>query len=170
MFIDAEENLFLPVKNSHVVLKYDPKGNLLMTLGEWDTPSDTGWSGRYSDVVARAAGPFNKSQRCRDFPVGGFVHFRWLWQRPRASLHRRRRTDRVLGAAGQDRAGRVSCSPRRLGAYRRAGFSWPIAKNNRIQIFDAGGNYLEQWLGLARPCDIYIDADEAIMFPNWTAL
>jgi len=31
MYIDAEENLYMPLKNSHAVLKYDPKGNLLMT-------------------------------------------------------------------------------------------------------------------------------------------
>ena len=43
-------------------------------------------------------------------------------------------------------------------------------ENNRIQIFDDGGNFLEQWLGLARPCDIYIDADEALYVPDWTAL
>ena len=30
MFIDGEDNLYMPVKNSHVVLKYRPDGNLLM--------------------------------------------------------------------------------------------------------------------------------------------
>ena len=60
MYIDADNNLYMPVKNSHVVLKYDPQGNLLMTLGSWDTPSDTGWSGNYEDVVQRAAGPFHR--------------------------------------------------------------------------------------------------------------
>ncbi len=59
MFIDSEDNLYMPVKNSHVVLKYTSDGSLLMTLGTWDQPSDTGWSGNYLDTVARAAGPFN---------------------------------------------------------------------------------------------------------------
>ena len=45
MFIDGDENIYLPVINSHVVLKYSSDGNLLMTLGTWDQPSDTGWSG-----------------------------------------------------------------------------------------------------------------------------
>ena len=60
MFIDGEDNLYMPVKNSHVVLKYNSQGNLLMTLGAWDQPSDTGWSGNYSDPAQRAAGPFNR--------------------------------------------------------------------------------------------------------------
>lgn len=32
MFIDAYEHLFMPPKNSHVVLKYNLAGELLMTL------------------------------------------------------------------------------------------------------------------------------------------
>ena len=59
MFIDERENLYLPVMNSHVVLKYSSTGNLLMTLGTWDKPSETGWSGRYMDPVKQAAGPFH---------------------------------------------------------------------------------------------------------------
>ena len=59
-YIDLEDNLYLPVKNSHVVLKYTSQGNLLMTLGNWNQPSDTGWSGDFSDPVQRAAGPFHR--------------------------------------------------------------------------------------------------------------
>ena len=60
MYIDSSDNIYLPVKNSHVVLKYTSQGNLLMTLGKWDQPSDTGWSGNYADPVERAAGPFHR--------------------------------------------------------------------------------------------------------------
>ena len=60
MFIDAQDNLYMPVKNNHVVLKYSKNGDLLMTLGARDQPSDTGWSGNYSDPAVRAAGPFNR--------------------------------------------------------------------------------------------------------------
>ena len=70
MFIDDDENLYLPVKNSHVVLKYDPSGNLLLTMGEWDKPSDTGWSGNYSDPAVRAAGPFNRPSDIAISPDG----------------------------------------------------------------------------------------------------
>ena len=39
-------------------------------------------------------------------------------------------------------------------------------ENNRIQIFDAEGKYLDEWGGLARPCDIYIDEDEILYVPE----
>ena len=38
MFIDGDENIYLPVINSHVVLKYSSSGNLLMTLGLGTSP------------------------------------------------------------------------------------------------------------------------------------
>ena len=52
--------LYMPVKNSHVVLKYSLEGKLLMTLGAWDQPSDTGWSGETTEIVGQAAGPFHR--------------------------------------------------------------------------------------------------------------
>ena len=70
MFMDADENLYLPVINSHVVLKYSSQGNLLMTLGTWDQPSDTGWSGDYRDTVQRAAGPFHRPSDVALSPEG----------------------------------------------------------------------------------------------------
>jgi hypothetical protein len=70
MFIDERENLYLPVMNSHVVLKYSSTGNLLMTLGTWDKPSETGWSGRYQDPVKQAAGPFHRPTDVAVSPTG----------------------------------------------------------------------------------------------------
>jgi hypothetical protein len=70
MFIDQQENIYLPVMNSHVVLKYSPAGNLLMTLGTWDQPSETGWSGQYQDPVKQAAGPFHRPTDVAMSPSG----------------------------------------------------------------------------------------------------
>ena len=39
-------------------------------------------------------------------------------------------------------------------------------ENNRIQIFTADGKYLDEWTGLARPCDIYVDDDNAFYVPE----
>jgi hypothetical protein len=70
MFMDRQENIYLPVINSHVVLKYSPAGNLLMTLGTWNQPSDTGWSGNYRDPVKQAAGPFHRPSDVALSPTG----------------------------------------------------------------------------------------------------
>ena len=42
-------------------------------------------------------------------------------------------------------------------------------ENNRIQIFSPEGEFLTQWTGLARPCDIYIDSDDVVFVPELDA-
>ncbi len=165
MYIDAEENLYLPVKNSHVVLKYDSGGNLLLTLGSWDQPSDTGWSGNYQDVVQRAAGPFHRpsdvalspegalyisdgygNARVHRFTAEGSLEFSW-------------------GAPGKSAPGEFHV-PHGVWVHTDGRVFVADRENNRIQIFSPEGAFLAQWTGLARPCDIYIDADEAVFVPE----
>jgi DNA-binding beta-propeller fold protein YncE len=35
-------------------------------------------------------------------------------------------------------------------------------QNDRIQIFTPEGNFITQWTGLKRPCDIFIDANQTV--------
>jgi hypothetical protein len=42
----------------------------------------------------------------------------------------------------------------------------PDRENSRIQIFDAGGGYLDQWTGVVRPTDVFIDADDIVYIPE----
>ena len=165
MYIDDDENLYMPVKNSHVVLKYDPKGNLLMTMGEWDKPSDTGWSGRYSDVVERAAGPFNSPSDIAIHPNGDLYISDGYGN---ARVHRFTNDGKLIESWGQPgKTGQGEFHvPHGVWVHTDGRVFVADRENNRIQIFDDGGNFLEQWLGLARPCDIYIDADLAIFVPE----
>ncbi len=165
MFIDDDENLYMPVKNSHVVLKYDPTGNLLMTMGEWDKPSDTGWSGNYSDTVVRAAGPFNSPSDIAISPDGllyisdGYGN---------ARVHRFTPDGELVdswGAPGKTGPGEFHV-PHGVWVHTDGRVFVADRENNRMQIFDSQGNFLEQWTDLARPCDIYIDDDLAVYVPE----
>ena len=57
--VDATGNLYLVDQMAHVVLKYSPDEELLMTLGTRAKPSDTGYSPQDS-TVKRTAGPFHR--------------------------------------------------------------------------------------------------------------
>ena len=67
-------------------------------------------------------------------------------------------------------AGLGLCAPHKYGFPRPRFYDGRVfvadRENNRIQIFDAEGKYLEEWGGLARPCDIYIDQDNIIYVPE----
>ena len=42
-------------------------------------------------------------------------------------------------------------------------------ENNRVQIFDPNGKFLDQWTDFSRPCDIYIDQDDVLFIPELDA-
>ena len=161
MYIDAEDNLYMPVKNSHVVLKYDSHGNLLMTLGNWDQPSDTGWSGDYKDTVQRAAGPFNLPSDVALSPSGDLYISDGYGN---ARVHRFTADGSLLTSWGGP--GKLAPSefhvPHGVWVHTDGRVFVADRENNRIQIFSADGEFLSQWTDMARPCDIYIDADDVV--------
>ena len=168
MYIDADDNLYTPVKNSHVVLKYSSKGNLLMTLGTWDQPSDTGWSGNYSDTVQRAAGPFNLPSDVALSPSGDLYISDGYGN---ARVHRFSADGRLVsswGAPGKSAPGEFHV-PHGVWVHTDGRVFVADRENNRIQIFSPDGEFLSQWTDLARPCDIYIDADEVVFVPELDA-
>ncbi len=169
MFIDADENIYLPVMLSHVVLKYSSKGNLLMTLGTWDRPSDTGWSGNYRDTVQRAAGPFHRPTDVSLSPTGDLYISDGYGN---ARVHKFTADGRLQFSWG--RPGKTSPGdfhvPHGVWVHTDGRVFVADRENNRIQIFSPDGEFLNQWTGLARPCDIFIDADEVVYVPELNAL
>jgi DNA-binding beta-propeller fold protein YncE len=165
MYIDRSGNLYLPVKNSHVVLKYSRQGELLMTLGVWDQPSDTGWSGKYSDPVRRAAGPFHRPSDVALSPDGEVYISDGYGN---ARVHKFSADGRLLyswGAPGKSAPGEFHV-PHGIWVHTDGRVLVADRENNRIQIFSPDGGFLTQWTGLARPCDIYIDRDGAVFVPE----
>jgi DNA-binding beta-propeller fold protein YncE len=169
MFIDRQENLYLPVMNSHVVLKYSPSGNLLMTLGTWDQPSDTGWSGNYSDPVKQAAGPFHRPTDVAISPAGDLYISDGYGN---ARVHRFTADGELQmswGVPGKTAPGEFHV-PHGVWVHTDGRVLVADRENNRVQIFSPQGEFLTQWTDLARPCDIYIDADEAVYVPELDGL
>ena len=169
MFIDPQENIYLPVMNSHVVLKYSPSGNLLMTLGTWDQPSDTGWSGSYSDPVKQAAGPFHRPTDVAMSPSGDLYISDGYGN---ARVHRFTADGELQmswGAPGKTAPGEFHV-PHGVWVHTDGRVLVADRENNRVQIFSPQGEFLTQWTGLARPCDIYIDGDESVYVPELDGL
>ena len=168
MYIDAADNLYMPVKNSHVVLKYSSQGELLMTLGTWDQPSDSGWSGNTEDIAQRGAGPFHRpsdvalspdgslyvsdgygNSRVHKFTAGGDLLFSW-------------------GHPGKTAPGEFHV-PHGVWVHTDERVIVADRENDRIQVFTPDGDFLTEWTGFSRPCDIYIDQDEAVFIPELDA-
>ena len=168
MFIDADENIYMPVKNSHVVLKYSSSGNLLMTLGTWDQPSDTGWSGVTTDIVKQAAGPFHRPSNVALSPEGDLYISDGYGN---ASIHKFTGDGRLLfswGAPGKTGPGEFHV-PHGVWVHTDGRVFVADRENHRIQVFTPDGEFLTQWTDFSRPCDIYIDGDETVFVPELDA-
>lgn len=169
MYIDADENLYLPVINSHVVLKYSREGNLLMTLGTWDQPSDTGWSGNYRDLALRAAGPFHRPSDIAVSPAGDLYISDGYGN---ARIHKFTADGTLLlswGEPGKSAPGEFHV-PHGVWVHTDGRIFVADRENGRVQIFTPDGEYLTQWTNLARPCDIFIDADDTVYVAELDAL
>lgn len=152
----TEDAIYGVDDHAHVAIKFDKNRQPLITLGTKNQPSDTGYSADYK-TVERAAGPFNRptgvaiaksgdiyitdgygNARVHVFAPDGKLKFSW-------------------GKPGKDPGefnlphGILIDSDERVYVADRG--------NDRIQIFDLSGKYLEEWHGFIRPAAMCIGPD-----------
>ena len=104
IFISGEDHVYLPVRESHAIVKCTLDGKPLMTMGVWDAPSDTGGA-RPDGTMWKAAGPFNRCTRHRPGPQRRPVRIRRVCQQPGASVLARWSFAAFLGSPRQAWAG-----------------------------------------------------------------
>ena len=160
IFISGEDYIYLPVRDAHAVVKCTLDGRPLLTLGMWDKPSDTGGL-RPEGTVRRAAGPFNRVTDIALSPAGdlylsdGYAN---------ARVHKFSATGQYLfswGRPGKTAPGEFHI-PHGIWVHNDGRVLVADRENNRVQIFTPEGNFITQWTGLQRPCDIFVDANQTV--------
>ena len=166
--VGPDGSLYCTDDGNHTVSKFTPEGKLLLVLGNKDQPSDTGYvppSGfsEYLKSVAsiRQGGPpFNRptgvalassgeiyvsdgygNARVHKFSPDGTLLFSW-GEPGDAPVQ-----FRVPHSVWVDKRERVWVTDR---------------ENNRIQLFDTKGKFLNQWTDLIRPTGAFIDDEEIV--------
>jgi hypothetical protein len=132
----------------HQVFKFSPDGKLLMTLGEAGGAVDPGFFFQPNDVAVARNGDIFVSQghgqgqsEILKFSKDGKLIKRWG------------KTGNGTGEFDQPHALAFDSKGRLFVGDRN---------NNRIQIFDQDGNYLDQWTDFSRPSGIFIDKHDDI--------
>lgn len=161
---DQDRNIYLVDRNEHEVIKYSPQGSRLAAMGNRGTPSDTGYSlekGRmtgWKDPVERAGHPFNvpsgvRVARSGDLYVSnGYANCRVHRFAPDGTL------TQSWGVPGKGGPGEfhlvhglfIDSRDRILVCDRL---------NNRIQIFDLDGGFLDMWTDFAMTSNIHEGPD-----------
>ena len=144
IFIDSEDRVYLMDRFLHAVLKYTPEGELLMTIGTLDGPSQNGALFNHpTDVALSLSGEIYVSDgygnsRVHKFAADG-THL-LSWGVPGDGIGE----FNLPHSVWVDESDRVYVADR---------------ENHRIQIFSAGGEFIEQWSGFRQPTDFFLDAD-----------
>jgi hypothetical protein len=129
----------------HQVLKFGPDGKLLLTLGSRNAGQRTDEFNAPSAVVT--------APLIFSWPTGMWKH---------QCAHREVRQDRQVHPRGARRIGTGEIDIPHAIAMDRKGGVVGDRQNNRIQIFDQEGQFLDQWAQFSRPSGIYIDKNDNI--------
>jgi DNA-binding beta-propeller fold protein YncE len=139
--IDPEGNVWTTDLGTHQVVKYDPFGKVLLTLGTKNKAGDSpDHFNKPADVAVSPAGDiyvadgYGNSRVVKFSRAGKFVKEWGKKGKARGEFH-------LVHAVFLDGKGRVYVGDR---------------ENDRIQIFDADGKYLEQWRECGAPFGLFL--------------
>lgn len=142
IYIDREDRIFIADRDAHQVLVFSTDGTELFRLGARHQPCWAGPFNHPTDVAVAADGEIYVSDgygnaRVHRFAPDGACRGSWgeVGHGPGEFM--------TPHAVWIDRQNRVLIADR---------------ENNRVQLFDRFGAWLDEWRGLCRPMDIYEDA------------
>lgn len=152
--IGPDDTLYCVDEGHHAVYRFTPEGRLLQTIGTPDTPSDTGYDGSLASIT-RGGPPFNRPTNLAVAP-GGDLYVSDGYGNAR--VHRFRPDGTLVRSWGEPGTGPgefnlphgilVTGDGRVLVADR---------ENDRIQVFDGDGGFLEEWTDVQRPTNLALD-------------
>jgi sugar lactone lactonase YvrE len=150
IFIGADDGVFVTDAKDHAVYKFSPTGELLLTLG---TPGQAG---------EKEGAPFNSPTDIAVASTGDIIVSDGYGNH---HVHRYTAAGEHICTWGGEGSGpgqfTISHSVR-LDSQDRV---WTCDRENgRLQIFDLDGRFLDEWPGLLRPNNIYIDEHEGVLY------
>jgi DNA-binding beta-propeller fold protein YncE len=145
--IDAEDNIWITDIGSHLVLKLDPNGKVLLVLGRVNLAAEGSWVfNRPTDVAFGRNGEiyvadgYGNSRVVKFDRDGNFIKAWGKYGTGEGEFN-------LPHSIVIDNEGRVYVADR---------------ENQRIQIFDADGHFLRQWTGIGYPYGLWISPDQHI--------
>ncbi|MGQ9782011.1 MAG: peptidyl-alpha-hydroxyglycine alpha-amidating lyase family protein [Nitrososphaeria archaeon] len=155
----GKDGLLYVADGDHTVKKLTPNGELVMTLGKRNQPSDTGCANKDYRTIMKAAGPFNYPT---DVAVDkdGTIYVSDGYGNAR--IHKFSEEGELMISWGEP--GR---EPGQFNLPHGVAVSEGIVyvadrENSRIQLFDTDGGFLEEWPA-NRPTDVVVYKGKVIV-------
>ncbi len=141
----------------HTVRKFTPDGQLLLTLGTSNVPSDTGYDGKSLPSIAHGGPPFNRPTNLAVAPSGDLYVSDGYGN---ARVHRFSPTGELLQSWGEPGTGPGEFHlPHGIGVTPDSRVLVADRENDRIQVFDPDGRFLDQWTHVQRPTQVFVAPD-----------
>ncbi len=162
-FVGGDGAIYVADYENHTVTKLSGEGKVLLVLGMKDRPSDTGYVRRpqtfqaLSGLKREGGPPFNRPTGVAVSSAGEIYVSDGYGN---ARVHKFNPEGRLLFSWGRpgDEPGEFRL-PHSI-CIDRQGRLWVADReNNRIQAFNARGEFLEQWFPFGRPTDVCTDKD-----------
>ena len=172
--VGPDDSVYCVDDGNHTVRKFTPAGQLVMTLGTSGSASDTGYDPNAGDIyirqltIARSGPPFNKPTNIA-VSLDGELYVCDGYGNAR--VHRYTADGRLLQSWGEPGSG--------PGQFRLPHGIWVTddgrvlvadRENDRLQVFDRGGQFAEEWTHLQRPSDVCMDRAGLIFVSEMTWL
>jgi DNA-binding beta-propeller fold protein YncE len=145
--IDADDNLWTTDDGSHLVLKLDPSGNVLLVLGRINTGAEANWLfNKPADVAFAKNGDFYVADGYGNSRVVKFDrdgNYIKAWGKYGTGMGE----FNLPHTVAVDNQGRVYVGDR---------------ENQRIQIFDSEGKFIQQWTEVGYPYGLVITPDQHV--------
>jgi DNA-binding beta-propeller fold protein YncE len=155
--IGPDDALYCTDDRGHTVRKTTLDGEVLLTLGTPDQPSDTGYDGGDYRTIKRDGPPFNRPTNLALSPAGeiyitdGYGNCR---------VHVFSSDGKLLRSWGDPGTGPGQFNlPHGIAVSQKGIVYVADRQNNRIQLFTPGGKYLSEWGNLNRPTDVRLERD-----------
>jgi DNA-binding beta-propeller fold protein YncE len=155
IFIGPDDTVYCTDDFGHTVRAFTCDGVLRFTLGTSGQPSDTGATSIDYRTIKRASGPFNYPTNLAIAPSGdlyvsdGYAN---------ARIHRFSPDGRLRQSWGDPGSAPGQFHVPHGIAVDAEGLVYVADReNSRLQIFTPVGEFVTQWTGVARPCQVFID-------------
>jgi DNA-binding beta-propeller fold protein YncE len=158
IYIAPNDDVFFIDRSTELVLKFDSKGRHLLTLGKRNQPSDTGYTDE-SRTVKYPGGPFHYPTDLSVGP-GGEIYVSDGYRN--CQVHKFAPDGTLMFSWGEPGSGNGQMELVHSVWEHKGKVYVADRVNNRIQIFDTEGKYLDQWPGFLQPCKIYLDNEDVM--------
>jgi len=158
IFIGPDDAVYCVDDNGHTVRKLTTDGRLIWTLGTHGKPSDTGAQGHDYRTIQRIGPPFHLPTNLA-LGAGGEIYVADGYGNAR--VHKYSPDGKLLFSWGEPGSGPGQFHlPHGICVDRRGIVYVADRENSRIQLFSPDGEFLDEWTGIARPCQIFVDRND----------